>query len=67
MYSEWSYELTGHGRGKCDRPAPKTPTDAEPGSEAKVRVLEQRAAADVGLWHPDDAPLNTAGGDDDEG
>lgn len=33
-------------------PLPPCPTDAQPGSEAKVRVLEERAKADVALFHP---------------
>jgi hypothetical protein len=30
---------------------PETPTDAPPGSPAKIAVLEQRAAQGFGLWH----------------
>lgn len=30
------------------------PTDAQPGSAAKVEVLAMRAAAGFPLWHPDD-------------
>ena len=30
------------------------PTRAQPGSEAKVRVLEQRVASGEALFHPDD-------------
>lgn len=44
---------TGHGlnaRGKL----PDQPTDAVPGSEDKLRVLEQRAARGERLDHPDD-------------
>lgn len=33
---------------------PETPTDVAPGSDEKVRVLEERAAAGVALWHPGD-------------
>ncbi len=40
----------GHGT----RPLPAKPTRAFPGSAAKLRVLEERAAAGVTLWHPDD-------------
>ena len=36
------------------RPLPE-PTDALPGTEAKVRVLIQRAALGLELWHPRDA------------
>lgn len=37
------------------RPLPRRPTQAPPGSPAKVAVLEQRAARGECLWHPDDA------------
>ena len=33
-------------------PAPREPTRALPGTAAKVRVLEERAAAGLSLWHP---------------
>lgn len=33
---------------------PGFPTDAAPGSEAKVAVLEERAARREALWHPMD-------------
>jgi hypothetical protein len=38
-----------------DRPPPATPTSARPGSEAKVRVLEERAARGEALFHPLDS------------
>lgn len=34
------------------------PTDAEPGSEAKILVLCARAAKNQQLWHPDDRHLS---------
>jgi hypothetical protein len=34
---------------------PGQPTDAVPGSEEKIRVLAERAAQGVCLWHPLDA------------
>jgi hypothetical protein len=37
---------------------PDAPTDALPGSEAKVAILEERARQGVSLWHPLDAPLD---------
>lgn len=44
----------GHANG-CHQPAPPArPTDAEPGSEDKLAVLESRAARGEGLWHPRD-------------
>lgn len=36
-------------------PLPDEPTDARPGSEEKVRVLEQRARCRRQLFHPQDA------------
>ena len=41
---------------------PPEPTDAIPGSEAKIRVLEARFAARLQMHHPDDAKLSQ--GDD---
>jgi len=34
---------------------PATPTDAEPGSEEKLRILEERARLGLSLFHPEDA------------
>lgn len=51
--SKYAYRGVGNLTGV--RMLPTKPTDALPGSEEKVRVLEQRAAAGVVLWHPDDA------------
>jgi hypothetical protein len=39
------------------RRLPPAPTDALPGSAAKVRVLAARARLGVSLWHPLDARL----------
>lgn len=33
---------------------PSIPTDALPGTEEKVAVLEERARLGVSLWHPED-------------
>lgn len=35
-------------------PPPASPTDARPGTPAKVAELERRATAGVELWHPQD-------------
>jgi hypothetical protein len=35
--------------------APAVPTEAAPGTPAKEAVLQQRAMAGLGLWHPFDA------------
>ena len=47
-------------RGVCDFNGrcvlPPAPTDALPGTEDKVRVLEERARMRQSLWHPEDAP-----------
>jgi hypothetical protein len=36
------------------------PTDAPPGSEAKIKVLTERRAAGQQLWHPADARIPVA-------
>ncbi len=38
------------------------PTEAKPGSEAKIAALERRAAAGLAIFHPDD--FFSADGDD---
>ncbi len=40
------------------RALPPEPTSAAPGSPAKVRVLAERAALGVALWHPLDVSNN---------
>lgn len=42
-------------------PLPSVPTDAAPGSEAKIKCMIERLARGESLHHPDDAPLGTAG------
>ena len=37
-----------------DPPIPPTPTNAQPGSPAKLQVLIERAYNGYHLWHPDD-------------
>jgi hypothetical protein len=37
---------------------PETPTGALPGSEERLRVLEERAAAGLALFHPRDRGLD---------
>jgi hypothetical protein len=37
---------------------PATPTDTLPGSEGRLRVLEERAAAGLALFHPRDRGLD---------
>lgn len=34
------------------------PTSGGPGSEGKIRAMEQRAAAGLSIWHPQDAGYN---------
>lgn len=43
------------GRGQI----PAEPTDAPPGSEDKIRVMEERAARGESLFHPDDRQSQT--------
>jgi hypothetical protein len=44
----------GYGLGNMEGTIP-TPTDALPGTEEKMRVLEERARLGQRLWHPNDA------------
>ena len=37
---------------------PEAPTPFAPGSDEKISVLEQRAAAGEALFHPDDAAIS---------
>lgn len=48
------YAFRGVGNGQRKRPLP-TPTDTLPGTPERVAVLEERAAREEALWHPDDA------------
>jgi hypothetical protein len=41
-------------RVKLPLPLPAEPTDAEPGSDAKIRVLMARLEREEHLWHPQD-------------
>jgi hypothetical protein len=54
--SRYARRGVGHDGGGV----PLTATDAAPGTEAKVRVLEERARLGVDLWHPDDRPFGDA-------
>jgi hypothetical protein len=40
--------------GTPDRPVAPEPTNAEPGSEEKKRIMRQRAAAGYAIFHPHD-------------
>src|SRR5258708_22035569 len=40
-------------------PLPAVSTDAAPGSEEKITILEERAKNRQSLWHPDDLTLET--------
>lgn len=51
--ARWNGSL-GIGESNHTRPLPDQPTNAQPGTEEKIRVLEERAAAEVALWHPAD-------------
>jgi hypothetical protein len=58
----WQDEYT-HGHSP-NPPAPKEPLTSFPGTLARVRELEQRAARGEHLWHPDDpVDLNGFKGD----
>jgi hypothetical protein len=47
----------GAGLRVEDAPLSPEPTAAEPGTEAKVKVLQERAGHRQQLFHPDDAHL----------
>ena len=49
-YGSWSNAEAPPG----PRPLPDAPTDAQPGSEEKIRILTERAAAGTQLFHPQD-------------
>jgi len=49
------YASRGVGGDRTLAPPPAEPTDAAPGSEAKIGVLTARAARGESLWHPSDA------------
>ncbi len=51
--SKFAQQGVGIGFGKDQLPA--NPTDARPGTEEKIKVLEARAEAKTSLWHPNDA------------
>ncbi len=45
---------------------PACPTEAKPGSEAKVVMLAARYAAGLPLWHDEDCVDHGPGGEEDE-
>ena len=47
----------GEGNLTGNRPMPTCPTDALPGTPAKIAVLTERVRLKQSLWHPDDAAL----------
>lgn len=56
--------VLGHDEDYEPGPA-EEPTDAVPGSEAKIRVLSDRVLRGQSLWHPrDKRDLTNAGPDD---
>lgn len=52
------YARRGRGNLTGDAPMPLAPTLATPGSEEKIRVLEERVRRGESLWHPSDAKGN---------
>jgi len=44
--------------GDGARPLPPAPTAALPTTEAKIRAMQERAAARASLWHPRDAQVD---------
>lgn len=49
------YVTVGHGLRVATDTVGWEPTDALPGTEEKIEVMEKRAALGVPLWHPLDA------------
>lgn len=47
----------GLGNFNLQAPLPDLPTDAAPGSEAKILILMERARLKQALFHPDDSML----------
>jgi hypothetical protein len=47
----------GHGTGNRIRPAP-FPIDAEPGTEAKIKAMEERAKDGCAIFHPADRVID---------
>lgn len=45
----------GTGLGNHRRPLPAAPTQAEPGSPAKIAIMQERARRGEALFHPLDA------------
>lgn len=43
----------------ADPPAPQTPCHVEPGTEAKIQAMEERAAAGLDLHHPADPQIDS--------
>jgi hypothetical protein len=55
-YAKIAHDFLADGKGDNRyRGLPAQPTDAMPGTEEKVQVLEQRVRNGEGLWHPADA------------
>lgn len=50
--------FVSNGVGQSGSVLAPGPTGAAPGTDAKVAVLEERAALGVGLWHPLDAEID---------
>jgi len=54
------YAHRGVGNITGVQPLPCEPTDTEPGSEARLAVLDERARLKQSLFHPDDRKLATS-------
>lgn len=53
--SKFARRGVGNGNRRAIQPEP---TDALPGTEEKVRILEERARRGQSLWHPLDAAID---------
>ena len=52
--SDSPYARRGLANGNRNAPLPESPTDALPGSEAKIAILAERARRREALFHPQD-------------
>jgi hypothetical protein len=55
-----SFGRRGEGNFYRDVPLAEEPTDAPPGSDAKIEVMAERVRLRVAVFHPEDAPLPLA-------
>lgn len=59
LYAASGHSMARRGVGNLtgNRPLPKCPTNALPGTAAKLKVMGERAARGERLWHPADVTI----------